>query len=169
MMGLLLCYPPQIPSTLVGQSCTSVPQVPHHGRNHGHKDRRVQEIVNGNHVSSKVHHQIHTTNEICASVHRSWKAKEALPHSWPSQVPWSVLVTHNCLTLKKLVKTTALIEMDHKQNALEKEASTMRRDRDPSRILGNSSSYRLQGCGSFVSPAQITWTPPQWASRIAMC
>ena len=39
-----------------------------------------------------------------------------------SQALQSILVAHNCPTLKKLVNTTALIEMDHKQNALEKGA-----------------------------------------------
>ena len=69
-----------------------------------------------------------------------------------------ILVAHNCQTLKKLVNTTALVEMDHKQNALEKEAFHNEERQRPQPNLEKFKLLQAQSCGSFVSPTQVTWT-----------
>ena len=50
-------------------------------------------------------------------VHGYIEAKERRKHYHMIDLPLAlqgILVTRNCLTLKKLVNTTALVEMDHK-------------------------------------------------------
>ena len=65
----------------------------------------------------------------------------------------SVVVAHDCLTLKNLINTTALMEIDLKRSALEKEAFHIKKRQRYQLNLGNSSSQRIR------VEIESIWTP----------